>query len=64
MRDADAERRFRALVEPILAQARAEEIVAAVDRLDDMADIGELMRLLAVAGDDTVNQLAWPMSNR
>ena len=57
IRNADLERRFCALVEPILAQARAEEIIAAVDRLDDMADIGELMHLLAVRNDDRANPL-------
>ena len=58
MSDADVDSKFRALVEPILAQARAEEIIAAVDRLDDMVDIGELMRLLAAPSDDTANPLA------
>ena len=58
MCDADVKRKFRARVEPILAQARADEIIPAVDRLDDMADIGELIRLLAVPNHDTVDQLA------
>lgn len=48
MSDAELRAKFDSLVEPVLGAARAAEIADAVAHVEDLADAGMLMRLLAV----------------
>ncbi|CAM3861469.1 MmgE/PrpD family protein [Bordetella tumulicola] len=52
MSDADVERKFLALAEPILGPTRADQVIKMVAALDELPDVGALCRILAPPGMD------------
>jgi len=58
MSEAEVKEKFRSLVDPILPQGRPQQIIAAVDNVEAIKDIGELARLLVVPPADRIKAVA------
>ena len=48
MSDEEVKTKFRKLARPLMSEARVKAVIDCVDRIDRVADTGELMKLLAV----------------
>lgn len=55
---AEVEEKFRSLVEPILPKGRAQQIIAAVDRIETIEEIEQLAQLLVVPPADRIKAAA------
>ncbi len=58
MSEDEVKEKFRSLVDPILPQGRSQQIIAAVDKVEAIKDIGELARLLVVPPADRIKAVA------
>jgi 2-methylcitrate dehydratase PrpD len=55
---AEVQEKFRSLVDPILPQGRAQQIIAAVEAIEELPNMDELARLLVVAPEGRVKAAA------
>jgi 2-methylcitrate dehydratase PrpD len=58
--DAQLARKFHSLVEPIMGQARTDDLLATLDRLERLSSVGELAEQLTRSTPSARARGAWP----